>query len=466
MKHRKLLSGLTALFMTASVIPYQGTASHSVSNNNTLSAEAAGNNTVFGERDLNDLQNYLLGKTNGEALIEKQYDLNNDGVWDVFDLCLMRKKVISDQQSGTSGLCINEICSTNKKSIKAADGSSPDWIELYNAGDNVCDLSGVGVSDGDKNRFKFTFPQGTTLGAGKYIIIFCDDTDVTTGELHAAFKISAAGETIYLTSPDGTEIDKLELPELDTDVTYGRTPDGSDSMALLKPTPAASNSSAEVVYRVEKPAFSTEGGFYDSAFNLEIAGSSGCTVLYTLDGSDPRTSGSAKQYQGSINIRNNTNDTNQLAAIRDISLRGYNPPNYNVDKGMIVRAVCRDSGGIYSEVATNSYFIGKTASYYKDMKVLSISTDSSNFFDKEKGIYMIGDQYYRWKNSGSFDPNLDVGSSENPTNYNSEGKEWERPCNIQVFEQGKLKFTEDVDSVGMNCLTALLSSISILTCSR
>ena len=76
--------------------------------------------------------------------------------------------------------------------------------------------------------------------------------------------------------------------------------------------------------------------------------------------------------------------------------------------------------------------------------MLSISTDSSNFFDKEKGIYMIGDQYYRWKNSGSFDPNLDVGSNENPTNYNSEGKEWERPCNIQVFEQGKLKFTEDV----------------------
>ena len=293
MKHRKLLSGLTALFLTASVIPYQGTASHSVSNNNTLSAEAAGNNTVFGERDLNDLQNYLLGKTNGEALIEKQYDLNNDGVWDVFDLCLMRKKVISNQQSGTSGLCINEICSTNKKSIKAADGSSPDWIELYNAGDNVCDLSGVGVSDGDKNRFKFTFPQGTTLGAGKYIIIFCDDTDVTTGELHAAFKISAAGETIYLTSPDGTEIDKLELPELDTDVTYGRTPDGSDSMALLKPTPAASNSSAEVVYRVEKPAFSTEGGFYDSAFDLEISGSSGCTVLYTVSGQHQHT----QQYQ-------------------------------------------------------------------------------------------------------------------------------------------------------------------------
>lgn len=448
MKHNKLLSGLIALFLTASAIPYQGTAVqddfYSEIKKSALTASAADNNSVFSEQDLKNLQNYLLGKNTDENLEGKQYDLNNDGVWDIFDLCQMRKKVVSHLQSGTSELYINEVCSTNKKSIKAADGTSPDWIELYNAGDNVCDLSGIGVSDGDKKRYKFTFPQGTTLGVGKYIIIFCDDTDSATGELHAAFKISATGETIYLTSPDGTELDKLELPELDTDVTFGRTPDGSDSLALLKPTPEASNSLAEVVYRVEKPVFSSEGGFYDSAFDLAISGSSGSTVLYTLDGSDPRTSGSAKQYQGSISIRNNTNDTNQLASIRDISLRGYEPPNFAVDKGMIVRAVCRDSNGLYSDVATNSYFVGKNASYYKDMKVLSISTDSSNFFDKEKGIYMIGDQYYRWKNSGSFDPNLDVGSNENPTNYNSEGKEWERPCNIQVFEQGKLKFTEDV----------------------
>ena len=451
MKHYKLLSGLIVFFLSASSISYQGTAvhggtkdaSHSRSDKYTLTAAAAAS-TVFSQQDLKNLQDHLLGKNIGENLDGKQYDLNNDGAWDVFDLCLMRKKIISHQQSGGAGLYINEVCSTNKKSIKAADGSSPDWIELYNAGDSRCDLSGIGLSDGDKNRFKFTFPQGAALDAGKHLIVFCDDTDVTSGELHAAFKISAAGETIYLTSPDGTELDKLEIPEMDTDVAYGRTSDGSDSLALLKPTPGTSNSAAETVYRVEKPLFSSEGGFYDSAFELTVSGGSGCTVLYTLDGSDPRTSGTAKQYQGSISIRNNTNDPNRLASIRDISLRGYEPPNYNVDKGMIVRAVCRDSSGIYSEVATNSYFVGKTASYYKDMKVLSISTDSSNFFDKEKGIYMIGDQYYRWKNSGSFDPNLDVGSNENPTNYNSEGREWERPCNIQVFEQGKLKFTEDV----------------------
>ena len=419
-----MLSAMIALFLTASAVPFQGTAA---SNSRSILTASAAGDAAYNEQDLKNLQDFLLGRRTNENLAGKAYDLNNDGVWDVFDLCMMRQKVNSKQQSGSSGLMINEVCSTNKKSIKASDGSSPDWIELYNAGDTVCDLSGIGVSDGDKNRFKFTFPQGATLGAGKYIIIFCDDTDVTSGELHAAFKISASGETIYLTSPDGTELDKLEIPEMDTDVTYGRTSDGSADLALLKPSPGASNSSADTVYRVEKPVFSSEGGFYDSAFDLTLSGVSGCTVLYTLDGSDPRTSSSAKQYQGSISIRNNTGDTNQLAAVRDISLRGYTPPDYAVDKGMIVRAVCKDSSGKYSDVATNSYFIGKTASYYKDMKVLSISTDSSNFFDKEKGIYMIGDQYYRWKNSGSFDPNLDVGSNENPTNYNSEGSEWERP---------------------------------------
>ena len=404
-----------------------------------LLCDADENGTVNAD-DAAALEDFLLSRRSSIA----NADLDSSGSLNAKDLTLLKRQILQGDVSQNTALCINEVCSTNKKSIKATDGTSPDWIEIYNAGSSAADLSGVGLSDGDKNRFKFTFPQGASLAAGEYLIVFCDDKDVTTGELHAAFKISAAGETIYLTAPDGTEIDSVTLPELDPDVTYGRISDGADTFSLLNATPGSSNDAAAAVYRVEKPVFSTAGGFYDSGFELTLSSPDQAEILYTLDGSDPRTSSSAKRYQGAISIRNNTNDQNQLASVREISLRGYTPPDYPVDKGMIVRAVCKDSSGNFSAAETNSYFIGKTASYYQDMKVLSISTESSNFFDKETGIYMIGNQYDRWKNSGSFDPNLDVGSCDNPTNYNMEGKAWERPCNIQVFEQGKLKYSEDV----------------------
>lgn len=441
--NKRILGGICALLVTASAVGGE----LYMTDRASLTASAAKLGDInqdgsINRSDVTALQKYLLSESKSAF----GADLNNDSAVTAADLSLLKRQLLGGASSGSGSgtLRINEVCSTNRKSLKAADGSSPDWIEIFNAGDTSADLSGVGVSDGDKNRYKFKFPDGTTLGAGEYLIIFCDDTDSVTGELHAAFKISASGETIYLTAADGTELDQLTLPELDADVSYGRTKDGADTLALLTPTPNKSNQSAQTVYRVEKPVFSAEGGFYDAAFDLTLTGADQTTVLYTLDGSDPRTSNTAKQYQGKIGIRNNTNDPNQYANIKDIALRGYTPPDYAVDKGMIVRAVCKDSSGKFSEVATNSYFVGKTAAYYKDLNVLSISSESSSFFDQEKGIYVIGSQYERWKNSGSFDPKLDLGSCDNPTNYNMEGKEWERPCNIQVFENGKLKYTEDV----------------------
>lgn len=191
------------------------------------------------------------------------------------------------------------------------------------------------------------------------------------------------------------------------------------------------------------PQFSKEGGFYKNDFKLTLSSPVGGTVYYTLDGTDPRTSDTARRYTSEIEIYNNTNDPNIYSVITDISLNTYYPPDFNVDKGINVKAVIKYADGTYSPVATNSYFVGKTASYYTNLRVISIVTDADNLFNPDTGAYMVGTSYYAWKNSNDYVP-YDPSDVQNPTNYNRDGKESEFPVTIQIFEEGKAVFTTDV----------------------
>ena len=191
------------------------------------------------------------------------------------------------------------------------------------------------------------------------------------------------------------------------------------------------------------PQFSTDGGFYDELFTLTLSSVPGNTVFYTTDGSDPRTSDTAMEYTAGILIYDNTDEPNVYSAIKDITLYDYNPPDFNVDKGIIIRAVAKTPTGEYGELATQSYFVGKTEDYYSDLRVISLVTDSNNLFDPNTGAYMVGNHYYEWLNSDDFYP-MDDGDVNNPTNYNKDGRESEFPVTIQVFEDGKPAYTADV----------------------
>lgn len=448
MLKRKITAVMTALVLTAAT---------ALNNLPLLSFKAAAE-PIIGDVNLNGrieaedlqlLQSYLLEKI---SLAENQgaaSDINVDGAVDIFDLIALRKELSNALGlEKYSGLVINEVCSSNKESFKDAMGASPDWLEIYNGSGEDLSLDGIGVSDGANNKFKFAFPEETVIPAGGYIIVCCDDAvNQVEGEYHAAFKISATGETIYLTHPLYGEIDSVAVPELNSDVTYGRYANGSENFTYLSYTPGASNDFATDLNLVEKPVYSAEGGFYDSGFNLALSDSSGNDIYYTTDGSDPTTSATAKLYTGEINIYNNTGDANKLSAVTDISLYnhvyGVATPVGSVDKGIIVRAVAKTADGRYSQVATNGYYIGKTASYYNEMKVVSMSTDFDNLFDEDTGAYVVGSGYYEWKNSSEY-TNLDPGDVNNPTNYNKDGIESEFPVNIQVFENGKLAYTSDM----------------------
>lgn len=392
--------------------------------------------------DVVKLTKYLL---TAEKSVSINADLSADGAIDGFDLALLKAMVAGKYQPDDfTKLVINEVCASNQKAWSDADGREPDWAEIYNGGTTDVDLSGYGFADGKKNLFKYTFPEGTVIPAGGYLIVCCDDglTSTDTSEHHAPFKLSSAGETLYLTHPAYGTLDVVEVPAAQTDITYGRYENGAGTFSNLTPTPAASNDSAERVVIVAAPAFSAESGFYDDGFNLDITADS--TILYTTDGTDPKTSATAQTYSGSIRIYDNTSEPNKHSAGKDISLYDDADPNFNVDKGQIIRAVCVDADGNYSDVVTKSYYIGKTAAYYQDMKVVSIVTDPANLFDEDTGIYVVGNSYYNWRNSMAYDSSLREWDLRNPTNYNQSGREWERPADIQVFENGQLAFESSV----------------------
>ncbi len=125
------------------------------------------------------------------------------------------------------GLYINEVMASNKDSLEDSRGKSPDWIEIVNTSDHDMDLTGVCLSDGKRRLDKFTFPEGTVISAGSFLIVFASDLEQSPNgrELHAAFKLSADGESLYLTK-DGARIDAVFFDKQTTDISYARGEDG------------------------------------------------------------------------------------------------------------------------------------------------------------------------------------------------------------------------------------------------
>ena len=263
---------------------------------------------------------------------------------------------------------ISEVMASNDSVATYPKAGFTDWVEIFNSGDTPVDLSGWGLSDNPEKPRKWQFPDGTTIRPGEYRVILCDKDAEKRGDaqLFAPFNISKkSGEVILLTDAEGAVQDRITLPEMKTDISFGRSPEDGGLYCFDPPTPFAANSGSFPGYAAA-PSFSEEPGFYDSALRLQLIVPEGTQVFYTLDGSEP-TQQSAP-YGG---------ETLEIAATAVIRARAF-----------------ADGRIRPSDTLTGTFFVHADHS----LPVVSVTVDPDDLWDPERGMLTVGKNAN--KNSG------------------------------------------------------------------
>lgn len=196
--------------------------------------------------------------------------------------------------------------------------------------------------------------------------------------------------------------------------------------------------------------FSKDSGFYNDEFSLRIYAPTE-EIYYTLDGSEPDKN--SMKYTEAILINDATMNPNVHSMYTDVCAEfeeelvlqysekkmDYQVPDYNVDKCTVVRAVFYDEQGEKSELEERVYFVGyDERSGYDDVNIITITTEPENLFSDESGIYVLGDTFEEYLDSG------ELGNSYFSDywywwngNFRNKGIEWERESSIQVFNTSK-----------------------------
>ena len=137
-------------------------------------------------------------------------------------------------------LLINEFLALNDNFNPDPAGEFDDWAEIYNPTEDTIPVGGIYFTDNFSRPMKWSFPD-TFIGPESYLLVWCDE-DHEQGFMHAGFKLSGNGEQIGLFDRDGsTPIDTLTFTEQESDISYGRYPNGGAQWTQLYPTPEAAN---------------------------------------------------------------------------------------------------------------------------------------------------------------------------------------------------------------------------------
>jgi hypothetical protein len=237
---------------------------------------------------------------------------------------------------------INEVVSDNDAGHQDKFGLYSDWVELYNPTGDTINLQGYYLSDNATIPTKWTFPNAKIAPYGYLVVIASSKNQVINGEIHTNFAISKSGEPILLSSPTGTLLEGVDVPEVGKNIAYSKNP-----QTLLwqysTPTFGAYNSYVNPRF-VPEPNTNTKAGFYPAAINVTFTCAQTTDQVVKVDFDNTLLS---VVPNGVVNVTTNT----------------------------VLRMACRNTDGDLSNPKTDSYFIGESST----LPVVSLSANAAQF---------------------------------------------------------------------------------------
>ncbi len=180
---------------------------------------------------------------------------------------------------------INELCSKNHETIDDFEDQSEDWIELINVGSLPVNLQAFWLSDEAADPQKWNFPA-VTIDPQEHLLVFASKKDtLVDGELHCNFKLSSAGDSLFLFNNDNL-IQELALPALQADHSYGFNLQGS--LAYFdEPSPGEPNIYTSYLGYASFPEINPVSGRFEEAIQVLPTELEETVYRYTLDGNFP-----------------------------------------------------------------------------------------------------------------------------------------------------------------------------------
>ena len=121
-------------------------------------------------------------------------------------------------------IVLSEILASNV-TYPASNGKYLDFVEVRNLSGSPMDISGYMLSD-DGESIGYTFPNGTIIPAGGYIVCWCDKD--SESDNYASFGIAKrGGDIICLYNSANVLVDRYEVPRTNDNVPLIRQEDGS-----------------------------------------------------------------------------------------------------------------------------------------------------------------------------------------------------------------------------------------------